>query len=162
MNAIFKPGEINDLESEILYRKTMDDVIVSTNGVFDILHPGHCRYLKKAKSLGDFLVVGVNSDASVKRLKGEDRPINSELDRAEVVASLKFVDYVLIFDEDNPIGFLRRLQPQIHVKGGDYKNKPIIEEEVVKSYGGKIELIDFENGYSTTSLIEKILKINII
>lgn len=162
MNAIFKPEEINSLENEILYRKHSGDVIVSTNGVFDILHPGHCRYLKKAKSLGDFLIVGVNSDASVKRIKGEDRPINNELDRAEVLASLKFVDYVLIFNEDNPIAFLRRLQPQIHVKGGDYRNKPIIEELIVESYGGKIELVDFENDYSTTSIIERIiLKINI-
>ena len=118
---------------------------------------GHCRYLKKAKNLGDFLIVGVNSDASVKRIKGNNRPINNEHDRAGVLTYLEAVDYVFIFDEDDPINFLRRLQPHIHVKGGDYKDKPIIEEEIVKSQGGKIEIVDFEEGYSTTSIIERII-----
>ncbi len=152
---------LDEMITKVSFLKSSGNVIVSTNGVFDILHLGHCRYLKKAKDLGDFLVVGVNSDASVKRIKGKDRPVNSEYDRAEVLTYLEAVDYVFIFEEDNPTEFIKKLKPDIHVKGGDYRSKPIIEEETVKSYGGKIELIDFEEGYSTTSLIEKILKINI-
>ena len=151
---------LDEVITKLSFLKSSGNVIVSTNGVFDVLHLGHCKYLKKAKDLGDFLIVGINSDASVKRIKGKDRPVNNEHDRAELLTYLECVDYVFIFDEDNPINFLRRLQPHIHVKGGDYKDKPIIEEEIVKSYGGKIEIVDFEEGYSTTSLTEKILKIS--
>ena len=150
---------LDELTVKISFLKQSENVIVSTNGVFDILHAGHCRYLEKAKALGDFLIVGVNSDASVKRIrKDENRPINKESDRAEILTYLESVDYVFIFNEDNPIEFIKKLKPDIHVKGGDYKNKPIIEEETVKSYGGKVELIDFEEGYSTTSLIERVLQ----
>lgn len=147
---------LDEMITKVSFLKSSGNVIVSTNGVFDILHLGHCRYLKKAKDLGDFLVVGVNSDSSVKRIKDKDRPVNNENERAEVLTYFEAVDYVFIFDEDNPIEFIKKLKPDIHVKGGDYRNKPIIEEETVKSYGGKIELIDFESGYSTTSIIDKI------
>ena len=145
----------------VLAWRLTNQKIAFTNGCFDILHAGHVLSLAGAASFGNRLIVGVNSDASVKRIrKDENKPINKEQDRAEVLTYLECIDYVFIFNEDNPIEFIKKLKPNIHVKGGDYKNRLIVEEEAVKSYGGRIELIDFEEGYSTTSLIEKILTKN--
>jgi D-beta-D-heptose 7-phosphate kinase/D-beta-D-heptose 1-phosphate adenosyltransferase len=125
--------------------------IVFTNGCFDILHRGHVDYLRKAKSLGDILVLGLNSDSSVKRLKGESRPINNEEDRAFVLAALDSVDYVVIFDEDTPKELLSHIKPDLLVKGGDYTPETVIGKE----YAKEVAIIDFVDGYSTTRTIER-------
>ncbi len=130
--------------------------IVSTNGCFDILHVGHVRILKESKKLGDILVVGINSDASVKRLKGEDRPINNQDDRAELLSSLECVDIVSIFDEGTPVEFLKVVKPNIHVKGADYTPDKLEETPVVESFGGRVEILPLVPQKSTTSLVEKI------
>ncbi len=135
-------------------------VVVSTNGCFDILHVGHLRILQRAREMGDLLIVGINSDKSVKRLKGFDRPINSELDRAELLAGLACVDYVCIFDEDTPVELLHVIQPNVHVKGGDYKPSELAETPVVESHGGRLVIVDLVPGKSTTSLVSKIRKDN--
>lgn len=134
-------------------------VIVFTNGCFDLLHVGHVRYLLQARALGDVLIVGLNSDASVKALKGSKRPLVTQHDRAEVLVALACVDYVVIFDELLPNRLISVLQPDIHCKGGDYApghSKPMPEAEVVKGYGGRVEILPLQTGYSTTSLIEQI------
>jgi rfaE bifunctional protein nucleotidyltransferase chain/domain len=130
--------------------------IVFTNGCFDILHVGHVDYLSKARRLGDVLVVGLNSDSSVKKIKGKGRPINKESDRAKVLSSLYFVDYITSFNEPTPENLIKKVRPDILVKGGDWKIGDIVGSSFVRSYGGKIERIPFVKGYSTTSIIEKI------
>lgn len=132
--------------------------IVFTNGCFDILHVGHVRYLRQAARLGDILVVGLNSDASVKRLKGENRPINAERDRAEMLASLAFVDYVVIFEEDTPYELIRMIRPDVLVKGKDYAGKDVVGSDIVEAAGGKLVLIDFVEGKSTTGIISRIIE----
>ena len=132
-----------------------DDKIVFTNGCFDILHRGHIEYLAKAASLGTKLVIGLNTDASVKRLKGDSRPINDENARALLLASLVFVDKVILFDTDTPRDLIDFVQPDVLVKGGDYKPEEIVGYDIVKAKGGEIVTLDFVEGYSTTSLIEK-------
>ncbi len=133
------------------------DTTVFTNGCFDILHIGHVRYLKHAKALGDLLIIGINSDASVKRLKGEDRPINNQEHRAEMLMSLGCVDRVYIFDEDTPYQIIDRIRPDVLVKGLDYIDKPIAGQEIVSSYGGKVLVVGpFEKSVSTTEIIKKI------
>jgi rfaE bifunctional protein nucleotidyltransferase chain/domain len=132
--------------------------IVTTNGCFDLLHVGHVRSLKSAKALGDVLVVGLNSDDSVRRLKGPSRPVNSQEDRAEVLSSLECVDFVSIFDEDTPVEFLKAVKPNIHVKGGDYKPSDLAETPVVEGMGGRVHIIELVPGRSTTGLIEKLSK----
>lgn len=129
--------------------------LVFTNGCFDILHIGHIRYLQEAAKLGDMLVVGLNSDASVKRLKGESRPVNSESERAELLCALGFVDYVVIFEEDTPYEIIDLLQPDVLVKGGDYSNSYVVGTDIVEARGGKLVLIPFVEGKSTTNIIEK-------
>ena len=129
--------------------------IVFTNGCFDILHVGHKRYLQKAATLGDMLIVGINSDASVRRLKGSSRPINSERDRAELLSALAFVDYVVIFEEDTPYNLIKEIQPDILVKGGDYKPEEVVGKDIVEARGGRLELISFVEGKSTTNIINK-------
>ena len=129
--------------------------IVFTNGCFDILHVGHVDYLSKAKHLGDVLVVGLNSDSSVKKIKGKSRPINKESDRAKVLSSLYFVDYITSFNETTPKNLIKKVRPDILVKGGDWKVKDIAGSSFVRSYGGKIKRIPFVKGYSTTSIIER-------
>ena len=126
------------------------DTVVFTNGCFDILHHGHIDYLRKARALGSRLVVGLNSDASTKRLKGPSRPVNREGDRAELLAALEFVDQVIIFDQDTPLELIRELRPNILVKGGDYKPESIVGRE----YAGQTLTIPFVDGYSTTKIIE--------
>jgi glycerol-3-phosphate cytidylyltransferase len=130
--------------------------IVSTNGCFDILHVGHVRILEQAREFGDVLVVGINSDASVRVLKGEKRPINAELDRAEVLAALKSVDYVTIFGEQTPVEFLKLLQPHIHVKGADYKPEQLEETPIVEQFGGRVEILPLVPNKSTTSVVDRI------
>ena len=133
--------------------------IVFTNGCFDLLHPGHVSYLRAARALGDALVVGLNSDASVNRLKGPLRPIVPEEDRAAVLAALESVDAVIIFDEDTPVRLLRELRPAVYVKGGDYRVEDLPEAEVAAEIGAEVRILPFEPGYSTTALIERIRSI---
>lgn len=137
---------------EELVKLLQDQKVVFTNGCFDIMHYGHIKYLEKAKKLGDILVVGLNSDESVKRLKGSSRPINLEFQRACMLASMYFVDYVVIFDEDTPYKLIEFLKPDVLVKGADYKDKEVVGSNLVK----KVELIDFEDGFSTTNIINRI------
>ena len=133
-----------------------DKKIVFTNGCFDILHSGHIRYLQEAAKLGDILIMGLNSDASVKRLKGPERPVNNEMDRAELLCALGFVDYVVIFEEDTPLELIKKIQPDVLVKGGDYSNEYVIGTKEVEERGGRLVLIPFVEGKSTTNIIEKI------
>lgn len=130
--------------------------IVFTNGCFDILHRGHAAYLNQAKSLGDNLIVGVNSDRSVRALKGESRPVNNESDRAFLIDNLKSVDYVIIFDEDTPYNLIREIQPDFLVKGGDWKEEDIVGWDIVKESGGKVLSLKFIENYSTTNTIKKL------
>lgn len=134
--------------------------LVFTNGCFDILHRGHVEYLNEARNLGDYLLVGVNSDASVKKLKGLNRPINNEDDRAYLLDNLKSVDYVIVFEEDTPFNLIKEIVPDILVKGGDWKEEDIIGSDVVKENGGEVKSLNFIKDYSTTSVIEKINKEN--
>ena len=130
--------------------------VVFTNGCFDILHAGHVRYLEKARALGDCLVLGLNSDASVRRLKGLSRPVNREEDRAEVVGALKSVDYVTVFDEPTASELIALVKPAVYAKGGDYTLDTLPEAKIVQSYGGEVAFIDLVEGRSTTNIIEKI------
>ena len=130
--------------------------IVFTNGCFDILHAGHVRYLAKARSFGDCLVLGLNSDASVRRLKGPARPINREEDRAEVVGALDSVDYVVLFEEPTAEALIAKVKPEVYVKGGDYTLDTLPEAKIVQSYGGRVEFVAMVEGRSTTGVIEKI------
>ena len=145
-----------DLERTIEKLKASGQTIVSTNGCFDILHVGHVRFLNAAKAMGNILVVGVNTDASVRKLKGPSRPINSEDDRAEILTNLSCVDYVCLFPEDTPVEFLKYVRPHIHVKGGDYKTEDLAETPVVESFGGTMKIIDLVPGKSTTGIVSKI------
>lgn len=133
--------------------------IVFTNGCFDLLHVGHVRYLQQARALGDELIVGINSDDSVKRLKGSDRPIVSELERAEVLAGLECVNFVTFFSESTPESLIRSIRPDVLVKGGDWKVKDIIGGEFVQAYGGKVLSLAYIPGRSTTDIIQKIQKL---
>ncbi|MCE1164455.1 MAG: D-glycero-beta-D-manno-heptose 1-phosphate adenylyltransferase [Bacteroidetes bacterium] len=130
--------------------------VVFTNGCFDIIHRGHVEYLNEAKSLGDFLVVGLNSDSSVKKLKGPERPVVGEQDRALVLSSLKPVDAVIIFSEETPYELIKFLRPDFLVKGGDWKKEEIVGSDVVEEYGGKVISLKFVDSFSTTGLINKI------
>lgn len=130
--------------------------VVFTNGCFDILHVGHLRYLNEAKKQGDILIVGVNSDSSVRQLKGEGRPINNEIDRAEMLSGLKAVDFTVIFEELTPIETLEKLKPSIHVKGGDYDKNKLPETATVEKNGGEVRILSFVEGKSTTNIVKKI------
>ena len=130
--------------------------IVFTNGVFDLLHPGHVRYLQTAKSYGDVLIVGLNADASVRRNKGSHRPINPESERAEVLAALRSVDAVSIFTENTPADIIQRVQPDVLVKGSDWPADQIVGRDTVEARGGRVVLEPVEQGYSTTMIIEKV------
>ena len=146
----------NDIEKlcEILHRA--GEKIVFTNGCFDILHAGHVRYLEKARSFGDCLVLGLNTDASVRGNKGSSRPINSELDRAEVVGALKSVDYVVLFGEKTAETIIAKVRPDVYVKGGDYTLETLPEAKIVQNYGGRVEFVQMVAGRSTTNVIKKI------
>lgn len=128
--------------------------VVFTNGCFDVLHRGHVTYLAAARDLGDCLVVGLNSDASVKRLKGENRPINNENDRALVLAALSFVDHIIFFEEDTPKELIEQVKPDILVKGGDYRIEDIVGADFVTKNGGQVLTIPFVDGYSSTKIIQ--------
>jgi len=130
--------------------------IVFTNGVFDLLHPGHIRYLREARTLGDVLIVGLNSDGSVSRNKGPTRPITPEAERAELLASLASVDAVVVFDEDTPAAIIQLVQPDVLVKGADWAADQIVGRDVVEARGGRVVRVAIEPGYSTTSIVERV------
>jgi D-beta-D-heptose 7-phosphate kinase/D-beta-D-heptose 1-phosphate adenosyltransferase len=146
----------SDLDSALNERRSDGSKIVSTNGVFDIVHVGHVRYLRAARALGECLVVGVNSDACTRNLKGPSRPFVPQSDRMEMLAALDCVDFVTVFNEQTPEQLLNVIKPDIHAKGGDYHPALLPETEVVEKHGGKVVIIPFEEGYSTTSLAERI------
>lgn len=139
--------------------KKKGKIIVFTNGCFDLLHYGHAKYLEDAKKYGDYLVVAVNSDASVKKIKGAKRPVVTEKDRVSLIAALESVDYAVIFNEENPLSIIKELKPDVLVKGADWNKDSIVGADFVKSYGGKIATIKLSKGRSTTDLIEKIAQI---
>ncbi len=146
-------------EAQKIISKWRNDqkIIVFTNGCFDIIHRGHVEYLQEAKLLGDILIVGLNSDASVKRIKGKPRPYQDEQDRAAILNAMKMIDMVVIFDEDTPLDLICELKPNVLVKGGDYDSQSIVGAEEVKSWGGSVKIIPFIKGYGTSKLVEKIL-----
>lgn len=152
MGKIKSIKEIGGIVKEL---KQKGKKIVTCNGCFDILHAGHIKFLKEAKAQGDILIVGLNSDSSVKQNKGPKRPINNENDRAEVLAALEMVDYITIFNEKTPLKLLEVIKPNVHVNGEEY-GENCIEAPTVKKYGGKIYLIKLKKGYSTTNLISRI------
>lgn len=143
-------------EAALSWRQQIQGRLVFTNGCFDLLHPGHVVYLEAARSLGSWLVVGVNSDASVQRLKGPLRPVQSQANRARVLAGLAAVDAVVVFDHDTPIELIQWLHPDIHVKGGDYTADTLPETPVVTAYGGKVVVVPFVAGHGTTGIIHHI------
>ena len=142
--------------------KTQGKKIVFTNGCFDIIHFGHVKYLEDAKKKGDILIVAINSSSSIRRIKGSSRPITSERDRAGVIAALHSVDFVTIFNELTPLNLIKKLKPDILIKGADWKTGSIVGADVLKKYGGKVQKAKFLKGYSTSKIIEKIVKKNIL
>jgi rfaE bifunctional protein nucleotidyltransferase chain/domain len=151
-----KIKELPEARKQIDRLRSENKKIVFTNGCFDILHIGHARYLYAARELGEFLIVAVNSDSSVKTIKGPDRPVMNQAERSEMLAALECVDMVVIFDEDNPLEVIKYLMPDILVKGGDWKEEDIIGADVVKAAGGEVRRIPFINGFSTSDIIKKI------
>lgn len=155
MSIILSRSEIKELRQKL---KLQGKKVVFTNGVFDLIHPGHVDYLIKAKKLGDILIVGLNTDASVKRIKGEKRPILLQDERAFVISNLKPVDYVTFFDEDTPAELINDLIPDILVKGADWSIDKIVGREIVEANGGEVKTIQFVNDQSTSKIIQKIIK----
>ena len=153
MSGLIKRENLQELLKEL---RKAGKVIVTTNGCFDILHVGHVRYLETTKKFGDVLIVALNSDKSVKSIKGEGRPINNEQDRAEILCALKSVDYVVLFDEDSPAKLLAEIKPDVHTKGADYTMETLPEAKIITENGGRVEFISFVEGKSTTSTIAKI------
>ena len=146
-----------DLSNLILKWREENQKIVFTNGCFDLLHLGHVDYLAKAKDLGDRLIIGVNTDSSVKRLKGKNRPLQDENSRLHILAALHSVDAVVLFDEDTPYELIKKIEPDILVKGADYKIENIVGYDIVTSRGGSVKTIEFIEGYSTTKIEQRIL-----
>ena len=146
-----------DLNNLILKWREENQKIVFTNGCFDLLHLGHVDYLAKAKDLGDRLIIGVNTDSSVKRLKGKNRPLQDENSRLHILAALHSVDAVVLFDEATPYELIKKIQPDILVKGADYKIEDIVGYDIVTSRGGSVQTIEFIEGYSTTNIEQRIL-----
>lgn len=146
----------SEIKKLILNLKSSTKKIVFTNGCFDIIHAGHITYLKVAKDLGDVLIIGLNTDDSVTRLKGPGRPVNNENDRAMILDSLRFVDYVVLFDEDTPYNLINEIKPDILVKGGDYTFETIVGADIVTQNGGKVITIPLVEGKSSSGLLEKI------
>ena len=153
-----KIKKLAEIMLELEWQHSQGRVVVFTNGCFDILHPGHIRYLEYCKSRGDILVVGLNSDASIRQNKGPKRPILQETNRAELLAALSAVDYVVIFGDPTPADLIQKVRPDILIKGSDWANKGVVGREFVESYGGKVELYELEAGFSTTNIIDKVLQ----
>ena len=146
----------DQLKQKLALWRKQGKKVVFTNGCFDILHLGHVDYLSKAADFGDYLVIGLNTDASVRKLKGPSRPVNSEQARAGILASLFFVSAVVLFDQDTPYELIQKVQPDVLVKGSDYKAQDIVGYDIVKARGGKVVTIDFLEGYSTSSIIDRL------
>ena len=146
---------LNDLLKRIEFWRRLGDKIVFTNGCFDILHQGHARLLASCSEMGERLVIGLNSDTSVKRLKGEGRPVNDQQSRAVLLAALQFTDAIVIFEEDTPETLIHAIKPDILVKGGDWKPEETAGSSFVKSYGGQVKVVPYLNGFSTTGIIER-------
>ena len=144
------------LVEQVAELKRAGKKVVTTNGCFDLLHVGHVRFLKAARELGDVLIVGMNTDASVSKLKGEKRPIQNQDDRAEILSSLACVDYVCLFAEDTPVEFLKLIKPDFHAKGADYKPSDLAETPIVEAGGGTLKIIDLVPGRSTTNIVSRI------
>ncbi|MCW3128025.1 MAG: D-beta-D-heptose 1-phosphate adenosyltransferase [Bacteroidetes bacterium] len=151
----YKIIDLATLESRLHHWRAVGNRIVFTNGCFDILHRGHVELLAECRSYGDYVIVGLNADASVHKLKGEGRPINDQLSRASVLASLSFVDAVIIFDQDTPLELITFIRPDILVKGGDYKVEEIVGANVVRANGGEVKIVPLVKGFSTTNIISK-------
>ncbi len=150
--------ELEELKKLVSLAKSTGKTVVFTNGCFDLIHGGHIEFLQKAKSLGDFLVIGLNSDASVRSLKGDGRPIKSQKERANILSALRYVDYITIFDESTPEQLISEVRPDILVKGDDYKINEVVGREIVEGYGARVELIPIVKGLSTTNTVEQILE----
>ncbi len=150
--------DLPTLKSKVEFWQLEGEKVVFTNGVFDLLHIGHVTYMAKAADLGDRLIVGLNADSSVKRLKGDDRPVNDQINRAALLAALFFVDGIVIFEEDTPLNLISTLLPDILVKGADYTIDNIVGAKEVIANGGEVKTIDLVEGYSSTSIIQKIRK----
>ncbi len=148
-----------ELKSELEKRRQEGKIIAFTNGCFDILHVGHVRYLREARKLGDLLVLGLNSDASVRAIKGEKRPLVPQAERAEVLASLESVDFVTFFDEATPLKLIEFLRPDRLVKGGDWSEADVVGGDAVRSWGGKVVIAPLIPGVSTTNIVEKVLQV---
>ncbi|KAA9034668.1 D-glycero-beta-D-manno-heptose 1-phosphate adenylyltransferase [Ginsengibacter hankyongi] len=144
------------LQSQIKWWRLINKTIAFTNGVFDILHEGHIKILSQAASFADVLIIGVNSDASVKRLKGNERPVNNQQSRSLILASLIMTDAVIVFDEDTPYNLIKSIMPDVLVKGGDYTHQTVVGADEVMANGGRVEIIPLEEGFSTTGIIAKI------
>ena len=149
---------LTDLQKRIEFWKRLGDKIVFTNGCFDILHPGHIHLLAACNELGGRIIIGLNSDESVKRLKGKSRPINNQQSRATLLAATQFTDAVIFFEEDTPENLIKAIKPDVLVKGGDWKKEQIAGAGFVESYGGEVKTIALLNGYSSTGIIEKMNK----
>jgi D-beta-D-heptose 7-phosphate kinase/D-beta-D-heptose 1-phosphate adenosyltransferase len=154
MNPKIRP--IEELCTRLEIHRKKGKQIVFTNGCFDLLHVGHIRYLRRAREMGDLLVVAINSDDSVRRLKGPSRPVQPEQDRAEILAGLECVDYVVLFEQDTPLSVIEQLRPNVLVKGGDWPEEQIVGREVVQGSGGRVVTIDYVEGASTSALIDHI------
>ena len=152
MSIVKSEIELEELLSRINEKKLK---IVFTNGCFDILHPGHIHVLEKSKSFGDILIVGLNSDSSIKNLKGASRPKVKKGDRMKIISSIKYVDHVILFEEDTPLTLIKKIKPHILVKGGDYSLNNIVGSEFVQKNGGEVKVVNLLQGYSSSSLIDK-------
>ncbi len=151
-----KAVSLNDITAALRFHRIQGKKICFTNGCFDLLHPGHLEILRQAAAKGDILVVGINSDKSVAKIKGKGRPIIPQADRVAMVSALGFVDYVVVFDEETPLNLIEEIKPDVLVKGADWKGKQVVGESVVKARGGAVEFVELVNGFSTTSLIDRI------
>ena len=155
-NKIFSRQKLNTILNRL---KRKNKTVVFTNGCFDILHKGHIQYLHKAKSFGDVLVVGVNSDSSVKRIKGKKRPLIKQTDRVKVLAGLASVDFITIFNDATPLKLIKYIKPGVLVKGSDWKKDNIVGRDIVESYGGEVKIVKYIKGFSTTEIIRRIKRL---
>jgi D-beta-D-heptose 7-phosphate kinase/D-beta-D-heptose 1-phosphate adenosyltransferase len=159
----FVPGKLKSLDELIAIRaqaRQQGKVVVFTNGCFDILHRGHVHILRQSKAAGDLLIVAVNSDRSVRKIKGDKRPVLAETDRIELIAAMEMVDYVIVFDEPEPIKLIAAIKPDVLAKGGDWSANKIVGSELVEQDGGRVAVIPYLNGFSTSAIIERIVKQN--
>jgi D-beta-D-heptose 7-phosphate kinase/D-beta-D-heptose 1-phosphate adenosyltransferase len=153
-----KIRSLDELSAQLALHREKGKKVVFTNGCFDLVHVGHIRYLQQARRMGDLLVVAINTDDSVRRLKGPSRPVQPERDRAEILAGLECVDYIVSFEQDTPLALIERLKPDVLVKGADWPVEQIVGREVVEGSGGRVATVSYVEGVSTSALIERICK----